>query len=49
MLVHLSSYELVLTILQLRNRSVLAMNCCVIIHCVEVSCKEDQITSAQHE
>ena len=23
------------------------MNCCVIIHCLEVSCKEDQITSAQ--
>ena len=23
------------------------VNCCVIIHCLEVSCKEDQITSAQ--
>ena len=29
----------------LRNRSALAVNCCVIIHCLEVSCKEDQITS----
>ena len=34
---------------QLRNRSALAVNCCVIIHCLEVSCKEDQITSAQRE
>ena len=25
------------------------MNCWVIIHCLEVSCKEDQITSAQRE
>ena len=33
----------------LRNRSALAVNCWVIIHCLEVSCKEDQITSAQHE
>ena len=31
----------------LRNRSSLAVNCCMIIHCLEVSCKEDQITSAQ--
>ena len=31
----------------LRNRSDLAVNCCVIIHCLEVSCKEDQIMSAQ--
>ena len=30
----------------LRNRSALAVNCCVIIHCLEFSCKEDQITSA---
>ena len=30
----------------LRNRSALAVNCCVIIHCLEVSCKEDHITSA---
>ena len=30
-----------------KNRSALAVNCCVIIHCLEVSCKEDQITSAQ--
>ena len=28
-----------------RNRSALAVNCCVIIHCLEVGCKEDQITS----
>ena len=33
--------------LELRNRSALAVNCCVIIHCLEFSCKEDQITSAQ--
>ena len=33
----------------LRNRSALAVNCLVIIHCLEVSCKEDQITSAQRE
>ena len=26
----------------LRNRSALAVNCEVIIHCLEVSCKEDQ-------
>ena len=33
----------------LRNRSALAVNCWVIIHCLEVSCKEDQITSAHRE
>ena len=33
----------------LRNRSALAVNWWVIIHCLEVSCKEDQITSAQCE
>ena len=33
----------------LRNRSALAVNCYVIIHCLEVSCKEDQITSTQRE
>ena len=26
------------------NRSALTVNCCIIIHCLEVSCKEDQIT-----
>ena len=31
------------------NRSALAVNCCVIIHCLEVSCKEDQIMSAARE
>ena len=36
------SYNVYLT-----KRSALAVNCCVIIHCLEVSCKEDQITSAQ--
>ena len=35
--------------LDLRNRSAPAVNCWVIIHCLEVSCKEDQITSAQRE
>ena len=34
---------------ELRNRSAPAVNCWVIIHCLEVSCKEDQITSAQRE
>ena len=33
----------------LRNTSAPAVNCWVIIHCLEVSCKEDQITSAQRE
>ena len=33
----------------LRNRSALAVNCCIIIYCFEVSCKEDQNTSAQLE
>ena len=33
----------------LRNRSAPAVNCWVIIHCLEVSCEEDQITSAQRE
>ena len=33
----------------LRNRSAPTVNCGVIIHCLEVSCKEDQITSAQRE
>ena len=33
----------------LRNRSALAVNCCVKIHCLEVSCKEDQITSTQRD
>ena len=32
---------------QLRNRSAPAVNCWVIIHCLEVSCKEDKITSAR--
>ena len=31
----------------LRNRSALAVNCSVIMHCLEVSCQEDQITSTQ--
>ena len=34
---------------RLRNRSAPAVNCWVIIHCLEVSCKEDQITSVQRE
>ena len=36
-------------VVYLRNRSAPAVNCWVIIHCLEVSCKEDQITSAQRE
>ena len=35
--------------LYLRNRSALAVNCLVIIHCLEVSCKADQITSEKRE
>ena len=35
--------------LYFRNRSALAVNCRVIIHCLEVSCKGDQITSAKHQ
>ena len=35
-------------LLALRNRSGLVVNY-VIIHCLEVSCREDQITSAQRE
>ena len=31
----------------LRNRSALEVNCCIIIHCLDDSCKGDQITSAQ--
>ena len=31
------------------NGSALAVNCCIIVHCLEVSCKEDQITSLQPE
>ena len=47
--IHPSANVTGLGILYLRNRSALAVNCCVIIHCLEVSCKEDQITSAQRE
>ena len=39
-------YIVIKKMLKLRNRSALAVNCCVIIHCLEVSCKEDQITRA---
>ena len=35
--------------LYFRNRSALAVNCCVIIHCLEVSCKEDQTTELKFE
>ena len=33
-------------VLKLRNRSALTENCWVLNHCLEVSCKDDQITSA---
>ena len=36
-------------VLYLRNRSVLAVICWVINHCLEVICKVDQITSAERE
>ena len=42
-----SSHEFILTYTvyyHLRNRSALAVNCFVIIHCLEVRCKEDKIT-----
>ena len=32
-----------------KKRSALAVNCWVIIHCLEVSCKGDQITSLKHK
>ena len=32
-----------------RNRSALIVNCWVIIHCLGVSCKEDQVTCASRE
>ena len=35
--------------LYIANRSALAVNCCVIMHCLKVSCKEDQITGMQPE
>ena len=34
---------------KLRNRSALTVICCIIIHCLEVSCKEDQIKSVQRK
>ena len=40
---------LLVKMIYLRNRSAPAVNCWVIIHCLEVSCKEDQITSVQRE
>ena len=39
----------VLFIPKLRNRSAPAVNCWVIIHCLGVSCKENQSTSVQYE
>ena len=42
----LSGTWLVAVVCELRNRPAQAVNCCVIIHCLEVSCKEDQIMSA---
>ena len=39
----------ILRIQYLRNRSALAVNCWVIIHCLEVTCKEDQIMSPKRE
>ena len=41
--------NILIKVIKLRNRSAPAVNCWVIIHCLEVSCKEDQITSAQRE
>ena len=38
-------YPFLMDWLKLRNRLALAVNCWVIIHCLEVSCKGDQITS----
>ena len=38
-----------LSLFYLGNRSTLSLLCCVIIHSLEVSCKEDQSTSAQGE
>ena len=41
-----SHHAILCMTLSLRNRSAPAVNCCVIIHCLEASCK-DQITGAQ--
>ena len=53
---HLLSYECFFLLLKelifyfyLRNRSALAVNYWVIIYCLAVSCKGDQITSAKRE
>ena len=40
-------YQIGLTRPNLRNRLTLAVNCWVIIHCLDVSCKGDQITNAK--
>ena len=45
----LNRYNVFPKYLYLRNRSALAVSCCVIIHCIEVSCEGDQITSTQGE
>ena len=42
-------YEMLFRGSYLRNRSALAVNCWLIIHCLEVSCNGDQITSAKRE
>ena len=40
-------YQIGLTRPNLRNRLTVAVNCWVIIHCLDVSCNGDQITSAK--
>ena len=42
-------HELGNYVFYLRNRASLKVNCRLIIHCLEVICKEDKITSAQSE
>ena len=42
-------YTVCHSVCELRNRSALAVICWVINHCLEVSCKVDQITSAELE
>ena len=44
---HINGYIGLFTLqkVYLRNRSAPAVNCCLIIHCLDVSCIEDQIKS----
>ena len=49
LILYLKSVNFLFCSVYLKNRSAIAVNCCVIIHRLELSCKEDQLTSAQRE